>query len=71
MAAARAAAVTTIFHISDLHFGLEDREALAWVREAIERERPALVARAAPRISCGLPMDLGPARAGDSRSGQS
>lgn len=36
--------MTTIFHISDLHFGLEDREALAWVREAIERERPALVA---------------------------
>ena len=36
--------MTAIFHISDLHFGLEDREALAWVREAIERERPALVA---------------------------
>jgi 3',5'-cyclic AMP phosphodiesterase CpdA len=36
--------MTTIFHISDLHFGLEDRAALDWVREAIERERPALVA---------------------------
>jgi hypothetical protein len=23
-----------IFHLSDIHFGLEDREALAWAREA-------------------------------------
>lgn len=35
---------TIIFHISDLHFGLEDRAALGWVREAIERERPDVVA---------------------------
>jgi len=34
----------TLFHISDLHFGLEDRRALDWVREAIARERPAAVA---------------------------
>lgn len=33
-----------IFHLSDIHFGLEDREALAWVRDAIAREAPAAVA---------------------------
>jgi 3',5'-cyclic AMP phosphodiesterase CpdA len=33
-----------IFHISDLHFGLEDRHALSWVAECITRERPDAVA---------------------------
>ncbi|WP_292966754.1 metallophosphoesterase family protein [Novosphingobium sp. UBA1939] len=33
-----------IFHLSDIHFGLEDREALAWARESIARERPDAVA---------------------------
>lgn len=35
---------TTLFHISDLHFGLEDRRALDWVAAAIRNERPAAVA---------------------------
>lgn len=35
---------TTLFHISDLHFGLEDRRALDWVSGAIRNERPAAVA---------------------------
>ena len=35
---------TTIFHLSDIHFGLEDRSALEWVVREIERLRPAAVA---------------------------
>jgi len=34
----------TLFHISDLHFGLEDAAALAWVEQAIAAEHPAAVA---------------------------
>lgn len=34
----------TLFHISDLHFGREDRGALDWVAGAIAAERPAAVA---------------------------
>jgi len=37
-------APVTLFHISDLHFGLEDRRALAWVEGAIAAEHPAAVA---------------------------
>ncbi|MFN3424391.1 MAG: metallophosphoesterase family protein [Novosphingobium meiothermophilum] len=33
-----------IFHVSDIHFGLEDRRALDWVAERIARERPDAVA---------------------------
>src|ERR1700712_1041809 len=31
------------FHFSDVHFGLEDRRALAWAEECIVRERPAAI----------------------------
>ena len=34
----------TIYHLSDIHFGLEDRRALAWVVEEIDRQRPSAVA---------------------------
>lgn len=34
----------TLFHLSDLHFGREDRAALDWVAQAITAERPAAVA---------------------------
>ena len=34
----------TLFHISDLHFGLEDTRALDWVAKAIADEHPAAVA---------------------------
>jgi len=34
---------TVLFHASDLHFGYEDREALAWFLEAVRHERPAAV----------------------------
>ncbi|MCB2076508.1 MAG: metallophosphoesterase [Novosphingobium sp.] len=34
----------TLFHLSDIHFGLEDREALAWAVEAIDSEKPTAVA---------------------------
>lgn len=33
-----------LFHLSDIHFGLEDRTALAWVERCIAGERPAAVA---------------------------
>jgi 3',5'-cyclic AMP phosphodiesterase CpdA len=32
-----------LFHLSDLHFGFEDKAALAWARDCIERERPDAV----------------------------
>ena len=32
-----------LFHLSDIHFGLEDRKALAWVREEIAAKRPDAV----------------------------
>ena len=35
--------MTTLFHISDLHFGLEDPTALAWVADRVRREAPAAV----------------------------
>ena len=34
---------TVLFHLSDIHFGLEDRAALAWVERCIEAERPAAI----------------------------
>lgn len=34
----------TLFHISDLHFGLEDTAAMDWVAHAIAAEHPAAVA---------------------------
>jgi len=33
-----------LFHVSDIHFGLEDPRALDWVRQCIELERPDAVA---------------------------
>lgn len=36
--------MTRIFHISDIHFGLEDRRALDWVAQCIAREKPDAVA---------------------------
>lgn len=35
--------MTRLFHISDLHFGLEDRAALAWFEGCVRRERPDAV----------------------------
>lgn len=32
-----------LFHVSDLHFGLEDRAALDWFADCVRRERPAAV----------------------------
>lgn len=36
--------MTRLFHISDLHFGCEDRRALAWVKERVAAEKPDAVA---------------------------
>lgn len=33
----------TLFHLSDIHFGLEDKRALAWVRDEIAARRPDAV----------------------------
>ncbi len=33
-----------LFHLSDIHFGLEDREALAWAKNEIARQQPDAVA---------------------------
>lgn len=37
------AAPITVFHVSDLHFGQEDRAALAWFAEEVARQQPAMV----------------------------
>ena len=34
---------TVLFHLSDIHFGLEDRTALAWVERCIVAEQPAAI----------------------------
>ena len=36
-------ATTTLFHLSDIHFGLEDTQALAWVERCIVEEQPAAI----------------------------
>lgn len=33
----------TLFHVSDIHFGVEDREAHRWFADAVARERPDAV----------------------------
>lgn len=35
--------MVTLFHVSDLHFGYEDRDALDWFLGAVERDRPDAV----------------------------
>jgi len=35
--------MTRLFHVSDLHFGREDKAALAWFARAVEEERPDAV----------------------------
>lgn len=35
--------MTTLFHLSDIHFGLEDTVALDWVIRCIEREKPTAI----------------------------
>ncbi|QCB56039.1 metallophosphoesterase [Sphingopyxis sp. PAMC25046] len=35
--------MTRLFHISDLHFGLEDRAALGWFTDCVRRDRPDAV----------------------------
>ena len=35
---------TLLFHLSDIHFGLEDNRALDWVKQEIAEKRPAAVA---------------------------
>lgn len=37
-------APTTLFHLSDIHFGLEDNKALDWVKQEIAEKRPNAVA---------------------------
>lgn len=59
-----------IFHLSDIHFGLEDTRALAWVERCIAEERPDAIAvtgdltmRARHRefaAACKWISDLGP-----------
>jgi 3',5'-cyclic AMP phosphodiesterase CpdA len=34
---------TVLFHLSDIHFGLEDAGALAWVERCIAHEKPAAI----------------------------
>lgn len=35
--------MTTLFHVSDLHFGREDKEAVAWFARVVRAEMPAAV----------------------------
>ena len=36
----KAMAMIRLFHISDLHFGMEDTRALDWVVQCVRDERP-------------------------------
>lgn len=36
--------MTRLFHVSDLHFGCEDRTAMDWFRDCVARERPDAIA---------------------------
>jgi len=38
------ASETLLFHLSDIHFGLEDKRAIDWVKQEIATQRPAAVA---------------------------
>ena len=35
--------MTTLFHVSDVHFGAEDPAALGWLARCVAPERPAAV----------------------------
>jgi 3',5'-cyclic AMP phosphodiesterase CpdA len=43
MSTAAPASGTVLFHVSDLHFGLEDRAALDWFAAEVARHRPSAV----------------------------
>ena len=56
-----------LFHLSDIHFGLEDRTALAWMEQCIAAEAPAAVAitgdltmRARSRVNSTLRCNVSP-----------
>jgi len=53
----------TLFHISDLHFGREDRSALDWVAAQITAERPAAVAVTGDLTMRGRHREFAAARA--------
>ncbi len=60
----------TLFHVSDIHFGLEDHKALSWVERCIAAEQPAAICvtgdltmrarRREFRAACGWISALGP-----------
>lgn len=62
--------MTKLFHVSDLHFGVEDPEALAWFKRCVAEERPDaitltgdLTMRARShefKAACAWISDLGP-----------
>jgi len=62
--------MTRLFHISDIHFGLEDERALAWVERCIAEEKPDAVVVTGDltmrarhrefRAACGWISSLGP-----------
>ena len=53
---------TVLFHVSDLHFGFEDRRALEWFVAAVERERPAAVICTGDLTMRGTPREFAMAR---------
>jgi 3',5'-cyclic AMP phosphodiesterase CpdA len=65
-----ALAMKRIFHISDIHFGLEDTDALAWVERCVASEQPDAIAVTGDltmrarhcefRAACQWIGDLGP-----------
>ena len=44
--------MTTLFHLSDIHFGLEDNKALDWVKQEIAERRPQAVAITGAESAC-------------------
>ena len=53
--------MTCIFHLSDLHFGYEDRHALQWAHDAICAERPDHVVMTGDLTMRARPQEFGAA----------
>ncbi|MFX9011947.1 hypothetical protein ABTN18_19370, partial [Acinetobacter baumannii] len=52
-----------LFHVSDPHFGMEDRRALDWFAEAVARERPDGIALTGDLTMRARPREYAAARA--------
>ena len=50
--------MTTLFHVSDIHFGAEDPRALAWFAQCVADEKPAAVVMTGDLTMRALPAEF-------------